>query len=234
LVLAVLAGCAVFVRYAVWYDHFPSWTTTSLLAQFDYFAIGMALAVASIAVARAGKPPRFVSIIDRLPGLFVLLALLTFLVMADFAPRQDPNVPILHLVMSPITFAHEEAGHWLAALLSLLLMLPVIFGDPRRGITRRLLGQRPLLWIGLVSYGVYLWHAPLLGWVAAKVGTNPSIWIVGSPIPTLFLLTLAISLPLAALSYRFVELPFLRRRYPSPSTMASPAPTPSAASSTGR
>jgi peptidoglycan/LPS O-acetylase OafA/YrhL len=67
---------------------------------------------------------------------------------------------------------------------------------------------RPLRWIGDRSYGIYLWHWPLLViLVAAFMGTSPHagvpLWIGG--------LTLALTLVAAELSYRLVETPV--RRY---------------------
>lgn len=65
----------------------------------------------------------------------------------------------------------------------------------------RLLGTKPLVGIGLISYGVYLWHQPLLAFARQRsVGGDPG---------TLLLVGLAFcSFPLAYVSLRFVERPF--------------------------
>ena len=52
----------------------------------------------------------------------------------------------------------------------------------------------PLVWLGLISYGLYLWHQP----VHALAGRHV---LVGLPIAVI----------LAAASYRFIEQPFRRR-----------------------
>lgn len=212
-VLSMLAGAGLALRYGVWFHHFPSWVLGTLAGQIDYFTLGMALALLSVSVAASGKPRRWVAIIGRFPGVCLALALLTFLAMSRFAPKQDPTIPVLHLRLAPISFFHEEANHWLIALLCLLLLLPTIFGDQGRGLSRRVLRSRALVAIGVTSYGIYLWHAPLVGWIAPHVGTWRGLWIFGSPVPTLFILELAMSVPLAMFSYRWVESPFLRRRY---------------------
>jgi peptidoglycan/LPS O-acetylase OafA/YrhL len=59
-----------------------------------------------------------------------------------------------------------------------------------------LLSTRPLVWLGKISYSLYLWHIPVF---AALGHRNP-------------LFGLAVSLAAAALSYRYVEQPFRRRR----------------------
>jgi peptidoglycan/LPS O-acetylase OafA/YrhL/CubicO group peptidase (beta-lactamase class C family) len=71
---------------------------------------------------------------------------------------------------------------------------------PRARLVPALLGWQPLRWIGLRSYGIYLWHWPIF------MVTRPyqDVPIDGWP---LLLLRLMIVLGLAALSYCFVELP---------------------------
>jgi hypothetical protein len=64
-----------------------------------------------------------------------------------------------------------------------------------------ILGQKPLLWLGLRSYSFYLWHWPVL------VLTRPGI-DVSLPRGILIPLQLLATLALADLSYRYVELPF--------------------------
>jgi peptidoglycan/LPS O-acetylase OafA/YrhL len=69
----------------------------------------------------------------------------------------------------------------------------------------RLLAARPLAWLGRVSYGVYLWHYPVvIYWgrgLAHRVGRWPAV-----------LAACVISIGLAAASYYLVEQPIRRRR----------------------
>ncbi|MCA9799856.1 MAG: acyltransferase [Cyanobacteria bacterium HKST-UBA04] len=79
----------------------------------------------------------------------------------------------------------------------------VILGFGRKGewITR-CLSCRPLVWLGLRSYSVYLWHYPVFAF--ARLGAGPM-----GPMEKLGAILL--TLLLAELSYRFVEQPFRSR-----------------------
>ena len=64
----------------------------------------------------------------------------------------------------------------------------------------RALGWEPLRWLGLRSYGIYLWHWPIY------MITRPQLDIPLDGVP-LFALRLVLTLGLVELSYRFVETP---------------------------
>ncbi len=64
----------------------------------------------------------------------------------------------------------------------------------------RLLGFKPLRWLGVRSYGIYLWHYPVI------VLTSPAVNTTGVN-PLRAVLQVSASIGLAALSWRFVEEP---------------------------
>ncbi|MAP63442.1 MAG: acetyltransferase [Microbacterium sp.] len=71
----------------------------------------------------------------------------------------------------------------------------------------RALDIAPLRWVGERSYGIYLWHWPLLVLLlAAFEGTGPDAGVPGG----IGLLALALTLSLAELSHRVVESPVRR------------------------
>jgi peptidoglycan/LPS O-acetylase OafA/YrhL len=76
----------------------------------------------------------------------------------------------------------------------------------------RVIDRAPVRYMGRISYGLYLWHWPII----VLVG-----WEVGVPI----------AIAVAALSYRYVETPFLRkkRRRTTSASPAGPAPLEAAA-----
>lgn len=84
-------------------------------------------------------------------------------------------------------------------------LLPVVgtallLSAPAAWVNRVVLASPPLVWIGLISYPLYLWHWPLLVFMAAiKFGP------LSLPERELILLASAL---LAWLTYRFIETPF--------------------------
>lgn len=73
------------------------------------------------------------------------------------------------------------------------------------GFVTRLLSSPFAVWIGLISYSLYLWHWPIL--VFAEYYAQDSL----SPLQTTG--ALALSFILAALSWRYIEQPFRNRAF---------------------
>lgn len=103
---------------------------------------------------------------------------------------------------SPESFA---GGFQLASAAALL----VVWAVSRPGAwVGRILDVAPMRWIGERSYGIYLWHWPLLLLVPALLGAGPGADPVAATLIALF--ALGLSVALAALSYRFIERPVRR------------------------
>lgn len=62
----------------------------------------------------------------------------------------------------------------------------------------RVFSLRPVVYVGTISYGIYLWHNPVIGAVVYAGQTNPAM---------MMLLGTAISILIASASYAFVEKP---------------------------
>lgn len=88
-------------------------------------------------------------------------------------------------------------GAW--ALLPVLGTVALIAAGRQPGWHLRLLQQPALVWIGLISYPLYLWHWPLLSFARVLDGHTPSV--------EKRLMLVVVSFILAALTYRFVERP---------------------------
>ena len=90
----------------------------------------------------------------------------------------------------------------------LCALLPVvgavlIIVSPNAVVNRILLSNRAMVLVGLISYPLYLWHWPLLSYLAIIRNGVPNfvdIWI-----------TVIVAVVLAWLTFRFVEIPLRRR-----------------------
>jgi peptidoglycan/LPS O-acetylase OafA/YrhL len=148
----------------------------TLPAYLDHFAVGMGLAVASVVTGTGA----------RVPGR----ALAWPLAFAAFAA--------LGLCSSVGGLAGDLARHELQAVVGLGLLIPAVW-VAERSVEARVLGWRPLLWVGVVSYGLYLWHPAVLRKMA-DAGWDDSLGVVGYT-----LVGLAGSLLAAAASWYCVE-----------------------------
>ncbi|MGP3535458.1 acyltransferase family protein [Microbacterium sp. RD1] len=95
----------------------------------------------------------------------------------------------------------DESARWpgsLALLPVLGTAAVIVAGTADQGGAARLLGLRPMVWVGGLSYSLYLWHWPLL--IAAGN-------LFGPPGEKIGLAVIVISFVLAWLSNRFVENP---------------------------
>lgn len=93
-----------------------------------------------------------------------------------------------------------------AALLPCLGAALVIFGGNfGPSWAGRLLGTKPLVWVGLISYSLYLWHWPALVF-ARYISVGAPSWPVNVAV-------LAGAFALSFFSWRFVERPFRRSRH---------------------
>jgi peptidoglycan/LPS O-acetylase OafA/YrhL len=102
----------------------------------------------------------------------------------------------------------------LAALPPVLGATLVIYSGTDHTVSaKRFLSWRPFVWIGLISYSLYLWHWPIL--VAAR-NLNHSAEL---PMPTAIICIL-LAIGLAWLSWRYVERPF--RTTTGPSSISRP------------
>lgn len=87
----------------------------------------------------------------------------------------------------------------------------LIAAGPETWIARRILSFRPLRLLGLISYPLYLWHWPLIAYEHIVHGVSHVHRSTGYAI-------IALSVLLAALTYRFVEMP-LRWKTPARPTI---------------
>ena len=106
-------------------------------------------------------------------------------------------------------FLYHGGGLTLVALASAVVVANLLLA-PFAGLLA-ILESRPLVAIGRMSYGLYLWHSPV-GWVTD--GRHYG-WVPPMSRPVLLLVRVGLTFVIAAGSYRFVERPMLalKRRF---------------------
>lgn len=129
--------------------------------------------------------------------------LLAGVLLAMWAPKVRPGaiqhaigIAGLALILAACTVFTKDT-RWPGAAAILPVLGAVLVIGANGGIVSRVLALRPMVWVGLLSYSLYLWHWPLLTFQRYLL---PGAW----PSAVAVLL----SLGMAALSLRFVERPF--------------------------
>jgi peptidoglycan/LPS O-acetylase OafA/YrhL len=151
------------------------------------FAVGMALAMLSVWIARGGVPPRPLRFLFEYPSLTWLL------VPAGYVLASQPSTA---LVISDTLDTVAAAA----------LLWPAIVGSVGKGVAGRVLAWRPLVYLGVVSYGFYLYHFAVItraNELTDSLG-GPLGWVVWVSVG------LAGATALAIASWRLVEQPAIR------------------------
>lgn len=217
---AQLVGLAVLYLIAVnWrvlrYLVIPDRTQAGLWlpATLDWFALGMLLAVGNAWATVTGRVPALVTRLASAPWLCWLFAAEVFWVSMQL------NIPFGYA--TPTLF-QTMGRYFLNGLSALLLLLPGVFGPQRRGLIRRFLCSWPVASLGVVSYGVYLWHTLWLRQVRRWAVDGWYAWSFPAVMSAVMVLTVAT----AALSYFAVERPLMRLKGRRRSTPYRPAQQP--------
>lgn len=153
LVVLFAIGVAAIVAVGAGFD--APWITV-LPQHLGAFALGMFLAVVSTRRWDERRAAR----IDRIgrPAWVWWAVALVALVAIPVALRLDP-------LEAPST-AQAVAMNFLQMIVGVCVVVPVVLGPQDHGAIRKTLRSRPAVYLGLVSYGIYLWHWYILRIVA--------------------------------------------------------------------
>jgi peptidoglycan/LPS O-acetylase OafA/YrhL len=189
LVIAIASAAAMALLYS------PHTDPTRVYYGTDTHSFGLALG-AALAAATSGMArtrlgwPKWGRRLLPIPGVLAVLALI--------------GLAIVLPAESELTF---RGGLAVVAVLTAVAIWGSIIPGSLLG---RTLDLKPIRWVGARSYGIYLWHWPVLILLAAAVpkwqDRPTTAWLTGA-------IAVAVTVAAAALSYRFIEQPIRRKGF---------------------
>ena len=209
-VTALLVGCGgLYLIGVAWrvflYTADPSWARAGVLwlpGQIDYFALGLAVAVVGVAAKRDATLGARVARLVARPGLWFIGALAAFALVCSLGLSRTVQAAGVPLDLE----ASEMARQFLYGLVAVLLLVPLALEKRAVGSARVVFGTKVAAYLGLLSYGVYLWHKDLIRKVQLWAGDGlfeGNFWQI-------FVIVALVSTFLAWLTYLFVEQPSLQ------------------------
>ena len=171
----------------------------------DVFAVGMALAVVSawIAQRRIDAPAGLGR--KRAPLVCWGLALVAFVTICVWIGKPPRG-------LVTYTFTEDMGIHYFYLAVAAFFLLPGIFGPQKEGAIRRVLRHPAVVFLGLVSYGLYLWNETLMEKYIEWTNSTP----FNTSFLTMLIVVFVVTTVVATLSYLLVERPVLslKRRVP--------------------
>lgn len=176
--------------------HAPALVAQSLLCQADGFAIG-----GLVAIFRDQLPHKSRMLVRIMTVAVIAIGIINHFAGASAAGSYWRTLGWPHYYLGQFNYqyvwGYSVINIWSAALILACL----------QGTVPGFLKFPPFVFLGRISYGAYLWHAPLLGIYFYYLRPINPFSVRGFVI---FLIWFASTIAVAWLSFRFVELPFLR------------------------
>ena len=174
-------------------------------------------ATASAAASVRGREPTgLLHSIAQAPGLAWVAAVCVYGVLVSMRFPSGVDAPSVF---------QEVTRQALFGLIAALVVTPGVFGPQDRGVVRAALRWRPLVAVGVVSYGVYLWHLTVMAELD-EVGS----FISPVSFVSLTFWSVVFSVVLAAVSWFVLERPVMeavrrRQRAARPGTRVPDRPS---------
>jgi peptidoglycan/LPS O-acetylase OafA/YrhL len=179
----------------------------TLPGTLDVFGVGMLLAVLSVEGRHRAQPRRIAAFANRYAGLWWVVAGALIFAVEQIPEHIGPRWWWL-------------STHALKVIAVGMMLTPLVLGRQRHGPLRAVLAIRPLVWIGTLTYGIYLWHYPILLKEAHNLVPHGMLYAT---------VVLAIwAIIFGALSFYLIERPAQRlaRRIIASRGRSSPPPSP--------
>jgi peptidoglycan/LPS O-acetylase OafA/YrhL len=170
-----------------------------LPARLDHFALGMLLAVLSVRHHELGREPRWARHPDLASISWGISIFAFWFLSIGFGLDQHRGQVEFSLVQQ----------WWMLLLWGIIgvtAVAPATLGPQSQGRIRRALGLPIVAWFGAISYGIYLWHEAAIDFYLRTFDRRVFV----TPVFEMTTFMLAMSIPIAALSYVLIERPILR------------------------
>lgn len=189
---------ALSAAWRAYADSHPGTPPSTFATTFAWFAAGMGLAVISVHLS---SRPRSRKQVARYAWLGWPLAAAAYVGIC-----RGLGLSGAFALFQKTTVAQDLGVYALSAVVAAGLALPAVFRSPT-GRIGLILGARPVAWLGLVSYGIYLYHWPIAerlngGYTSGGDAPVRFLWVTAA--------TVALAVAAGAASYYAIERPVLR------------------------